>query len=54
MDKKVKPQQQQKTKSNIKILAKAGNRTWDLLPQRRMLYLSATESTERLDLSQAI
>jgi len=38
-DKNVKPQQQQNTKLNIKILASAGNQTHDLLHQRRRRYL---------------
>jgi len=53
-DKKVKTQQQQNKKSNIKTLAGAGNLTRDLLHQKRMRYHCTTESTEISDCSQAI
>jgi len=52
--KKVKTQQQQYKKSNIKTLAGAGDRTRDLLHSKRMRYHCTTESTENIDCSQAI
>ena len=51
---KVKTQQQQNKKLNIKTLAGAGNLTRDLLHPKRMRYHCTTESTERFDCSQAI
>jgi len=44
--KKVKTQQQQNKKANIKILAGAGNRTRDL-PHRRVRSLKTIGTTER-------
>jgi len=52
-DKKIKTQQQNK-KSNIKTLAGAGYRTWDLLHPKRMRYHCTTESTKSIDCRQAI
>jgi len=46
---KVKTQQQQNRKSNIKTLAGAGNRTRDFLHPKRMRYHCTTESTESID-----
>ena len=43
---KIKPQQQQNKKSNIKTLAGARYRTRDLLHPKWMPYHSTTESTE--------
>ena len=54
LDKKVKTQQQQNKKSNIKTLVGAGDWTWDLLHPKRMRYHCTTESTESIDCSQAI
>ena len=53
-EKKVKTQQQQNKKSNIKSLAGAGNWTRDLLHPKRMRQHYTTESTESIDYSQAI
>ena len=52
-DKKVKTQQQQNKKSNIKTLAGTRNWTRDLSPPKRMRYHCATESTDSKDLRQA-
>jgi len=52
--KKVKTQQQQNKKSNIKTLAAAGHCTRDLLQPKRMRYHCTTESTDSIDCSQAI
>jgi len=51
---KVKSQQQQNKKANIKTFARAGNRTLDLLHRSLERSPSATESTERIDCCQAI
>jgi len=53
-DKKVKTQQQQNKKSNIKTLAEAGDWTRDLSHPKRIRYHCTTESTESIDCSQAI
>jgi len=50
LDKKIKTQQQQNRKSNIKICA----RTRDLSHSSRMCYLWTTMSTESIDACQAI
>ena len=54
LDKKVKTQQQQNNKSNIKTLAGVGDWTRDLWHPKRMRYHCTTESTESIDCSQAI
>ena len=51
---KLKTQQQQNKKSNIKTHAWAGDWTRDLLHPKRMRYHCTTESTESIDCSQAI
>ena len=53
-DKKIKTQQQQNKKSNIKTVAGAGNWTRDILHPKRMRYHCTTESTENIYCSQAI
>jgi len=53
-DKKVKTQQQQNKKSNIKTLAGSGDWTRDLLHPKRMRYQSTTELTDSINCSQAI
>jgi len=45
---KVKTQQQQNKKSNLKTLGGAGNCTGDLLHQKRMRYHCTTESSESI------
>ena len=50
--KKVTSQQQHK-QEHIKTLARAGNRTRDLSHRSLESYVLATESTERIDCSQA-
>ena len=52
--KKVKTQQQQIKKSNIKTVAGARDWTQDLLHTKWMRYHCTTESTESIDCSQAI
>jgi len=52
--KKVKTQQQQIKKSNIKTVAGVGDWTRELLHTKRMRYHCTTESTESTDCSQAI
>jgi len=52
--KKVKTQQQQNKKSNIKTVAGAGNITRDLSRPKRIRYLCSTESTESYVSSQTI
>jgi len=54
LDTKVKTQQQQNKKSNIKTLAGDGDWTRDLLHPKRMRNHCTTESTESIDSSQAI
>jgi len=54
LDKKVKTQQQQNKKSDIKTLAGAGYWTRELLHPERMRYHCTTEATESIDCSQAI
>jgi len=49
MDKKIKTQQQQNKKSNLKTLAGTGNWTRDLLHPKRMRYHCTTESSESID-----
>jgi len=51
---KVKTQQQQNKKSNIKTVDGVENRTRDVLQQKRMRYHYPRESTESIDCSQAI
>jgi len=50
-EQKVKTQQQQNKKWNIKTLVGAGNWTRDLLLPMRMRYHCTTESTESIDCS---
>ena len=52
--KKLKTQQQQSKKWNIKILVGSEDWTRDLLHPKRMRYHYATESTDSIDCSQAI
>jgi len=54
LDEKVKTQEQQNKKSNKKTVAEDWNWTRDLLHPKRMRYHCTTESTERIDCSQAI
>jgi len=49
-----KKQQQQNKKTKLKILARAGNQTQDLLHSGLELNLSANESTELINHSQVI
>ena len=51
--KKIKTPEQQNRKSNIKILARSGNRTWDLSQPSRMCYLWTTQSFVSMDSCQA-
>ena len=49
LDRKVKPHKQQNTNANIKIIAKAGNRTGDLSHRSLVCYRSASETTEHIN-----
>jgi len=53
-DKKVKTQQQQSKKWNIKTLAESGDWTRELLHPKRMRYHCTTESTDGIDCSKVI